>query len=484
MDVKCKGGLINYSCVDVSLPFGGPTSVTIGTFTFDNIVIPSWGQAAGGDMLFFGDVNVHGDSVGDHTFALPGTAPVLAGVIARSADVPIAVFPGDIFYNASWNDFVRDWGFLNNTGGKRITEYVVIGVMGNHDYSVAGDYNQGCAQWCPAFFLSDGKKAFHDPGLNTFSGQLVPLDYSLQIFVVGKTCLITFDNYHRVPDVQASYDWNAVYNKVKPYVDTVLFCSHHTGNAITTTADVMNGLRQYFPNLRIRGNVNHQHNNNIVSGDVWMTGGNGYNDSHDPKKTCKALGVDCCPTRWRSIDAGSTFEETGYGANQPCNGLGGPEPNWPSLRSPGYAALMTHAARAYASAVQELPPMSWESISTEEYIQNVHPTSLHDDYISPAPASVALSPITVQDLADVSNGDPEFSQKYARYYSIQNGYARCDRMAPRYRAPMISCYHDSDSSEVLAHTLSLLNDINVQPSNSPIVNVTPSGASVLSAMWM
>lgn len=489
VDLKTKGGSAQYSCVDVSVPFG-PLTVTVGPYTYDKIIVPAFGSVEGGDMLFFGDINTHED----HTWALMGAVAVMQGAVQSQKTPSVAVFPGDIFYNDSWDQTVTQWSALDvrkAPADRGIADYLVVGVLGNHDYQGnTGNPNDGDARWVPAFFLSDGKLPFYDPSLNSFAGHYVPLEFSLQIFLVGRTCLVLADNYHTPEALEAAYDWAGVAAKVKSAgADTVLFCSHHDAlQAAPPLAPpvgpaaidaIMLALQKYFlapgVNLRVRGNANHIHRNGSTNrpdppwDSIWLTGGNGYSTG---AASCKDAGRDCCPSLWRAQDAASTFLVTGYAPGQVCAGLGGAGEAGAALprHTPVYQKRLDALAQAYASPATTVA-VPW-TLSAEDMVVNTLPDSLHDDLLLDSRGFFA--PLTAENVTPIvpqGVSEQDFLQQYINHYAIQDGFARCDTLPPQFAHDGVTCYA-SDSRATLQAARAKLQQLDQPPSNEVPLNPT------------
>ena len=432
IDPKKNSAPVNYSYLNVSLTVG-PHKITVGSVNTYNVLIPTWGKDASGssDLLFFGDININEDGV----YGTTGAQRVMKAVVSRATDIPVAVFPGDIFYRDDWGGYVNMWTILNSTDNKKITEYLVVGVPGNHDYAINGS-GVGSAIWVPIFFMSDGMIPF-DQGLDSYQiGSKVPLLNTLQVFVIGSTCLILADNEYSDVDIAnavRTYDVNA---KIKDLVDTVLISTHwNTGGmgAVSVTGQVVNTLAPLFPSLRVRGNTNHWHCNQVDGSNpnVMATGANGFHSdcgSAGRNNSCAAQGAGCCPTKYSK----GQFLATGYNPGQVCDGLADvsagvykPDPTTTAantkiafdlnkLNGPEHYIPLTK----YSSANQLIPTISPLTI-TDDYIIEGHP-------IIQAPVTHS-SFLGFSDLLPLSE-QSKLPDQYRSFYKIQEGYPHCDNL--------------------------------------------------------
>ena len=423
-----KGGKVNskqtsssvkYSYANLSLPFG-PATVAVGPHTY-SVLVPRWGDDAGSDVLFFGDINLNEDG----RYGLRDAARVMQTVVGRNLATAAACFPGDIFYQDRWQDFVDKWKSLSETGGKKITEYMVFGVQGNHDYDIEGQRPVSGA-WVPVFFASDGLSSF-DQGLQGYQqGARVPLKNSIGVFVIGRTCFILADNYYSGAEIAGAYDWTSFDAGLGSSVDSVLVTTHWNGRncgAASETDEVLQALAGFFPSRRVRGNTNHVHCNGMQTSNIRQTGGNGYaSDCAAVKPSCVG-NAGCCP----SLYSQGIFGETGYGPGQVCAGIS-------SLFGDVGADVGVHepALRARLRAAFDAKThLNAHLLTPEETIRYYPPAVLNDDYILEGRA--VMSPLLWSDLQSLGEKLPEdqrgaFAEAYAQTYRIRDGYPQCSAL--------------------------------------------------------
>ena len=428
---------VQYSYSNLSLPFG-PATVSVGNHTY-NLLVPRWGDDAESDVLFFGDINVNEDG----RYGLQEAARVMQTVVGRNSATAAACFPGDIFYQDRWQDFVDKWKLLSETGGKKITEYMVFGVQGNHDYDIEGARPVSGA-WVPVFFASDGLSSF-DEGLQGYrQGTAVPLQNSIGVFVVGRTCFILADNYYRGDEIAGAYDWRSFDAALGSSVDCVLVTTHWNGvnlGAVSDTDQVLQALERFFPSRRVRGNTNHVHCNGMQSSNTKQTGGNGY------KGDCAAIqpscigNAACCP----SLYSRGTFAETGYGPGQVCAGIA----ERLAQDSPAVGSHEPALQRRLLAAFDSKAHLNGHLLTPEETIRYYPPGLLNDDFIHEGRA--VMAPLLRADLRSLGEKLPEdqregFEAAYAQRYRIRDGYPHCSTLSPAMPGkPGFDCWEDGAS---------------------------------------
>ena len=418
-DTKQTPSWVKYSYTNVSLPFG-PVTISVGPYTY-NTVVPHWGEDSGSDVLFFGDININDGPPG-----LMGASRVMQTVIGRNTNVAAACFPGDIFYKDAWQDFVECWKTLSNTGGKKITEYMVFGVEGNHDYDINGNLTVSGA-WTPVFFANDGLSSF-DEGLQNYrQGDPVPLKNSIGVFVLGKTCFILADNKYRGSEIAGAHDWKNFDATLGSIVDTVCVCTHWNGinlGAVSDTSEVLKALAGFFPSRKVRGNTNHVHCNGLQDANIKQTGGNGYHSDCASASLSCVNNSACCP----SLYSKGSFSETGYGPGQVCAGIsnlleGGPS----TVTAVHEPEIVSKLSVAFDSDAHMNPHI----LSPEEMIRYYPPMVLNDDYIIGGRS--VMPPLTEEELTTLAGSLPdrlqkEFVEEYTTRYNIKNGYPACSAL--------------------------------------------------------
>ena len=449
IDPKKNGAPVNYSYLNTSLTFG-PHKITVGGVNTYNVLVPTWGKSATGssDLLFFGDIDINEDG----QYGTVDAQRVMKAVVSRATDIPVAVFPGDIFYRNDWGGYVNMWSVLNSTDEKKITEFLVVGVAGNHDHDISGS-GVGSAIWVPIFFMSDGMVPF-DQGLGDYQiGTKVPLLNTLQVFVIGSTCLILADNEYSAVDLAAavqSYDVNA---KIKDLVDTVLISTHwNVGGmgAISVTSEVVNALAPQFPGLRVRGNSNHWHCNKVdpLNPNVMATGANGFHSdcgSYGKNNSCAAQGAGCCPTKYSN----GKFLATGYGPGQVCDGLSGGQDVY--APPPVDAAAMQKALDKLNGPEHYVSPTIYSS--AQQLIPVISPLAITDDYIIEG-QPIMQAPVTYSSFIGISNLLPssessKLPDMYRSFYNIKEGYPHCDKLRasePTHVKPGQNCWTPTGNS--------------------------------------
>jgi hypothetical protein len=299
----------------------------------------------------------------------------------------------------------------------------------------------------------------------------------MQIFVVGRTCLILADNYHTVEELEEALDWADVNRTITGLVDTVLFSSHHDTDAPTNTLMIMNGLGKYFSPLRVRGNVNHIHANGVYGPaggwqDVWMTGGNGFHDGGGwTMMTCAEYGKNCCPSLWSQDGDQSTFLTTGYGPGEVCEALGTYNSSSIGLSSSRLnAALVSNFQSSTRSSVAPTVGPDDEG----PLIASIMPTSLHDHYI--LNNHMVFAPILKEDIKRRLGIDERLVNAYIKHWGISDGYAQCDGLPntpSKLGTPGINCYiAGKSSSQLLAATEAKLEKAGIPLSKEPIAGAS------------
>lgn len=321
-----------YSFIDTKI-LSGINTITVGQWKY-TINVPKYGEGADG-MIIIGDPNIgpiSRYSLGNADYVIKNT------LLNLENQVPLVVWLGDIFYHDSPDSIITEIPKLiniNNGAVSGFNTYLHVGTQGNHDYSSntachnciwnINKYNMLCVEdsrvsgsWVNYIMLSDGLKSFHD-GLSEIyhRGCRVPFEYTLQVKVIGRTCLLLIDNAWHYDEVHIN--WNELFNKVKSYVDTLIVAGHwdmkHAGSK-SSVNDWVTFLKRYF-SKNIFGVQGHTHINkisNIQDNVIVTAGGNGFRGSGcDCSHTC--IGCHCCcPTLYNN----GKFIIGGWNNNELC----------------------------------------------------------------------------------------------------------------------------------------------------------------------
>lgn len=340
--------LWDYSFIDTSL-YVGKNLITIDKWTY-TINIPHFGIKTSNDdtTLFIGDVNIA--KAGQ--FALGEADKVIKNIVLEYQNIsPLIVWVGDIFYHDTSNIITEEWPKLinnNNNNINGITNYLHIGILGNHDYIShtachdcnwhinrnglsCANSNEPSGSWVQYFFATDALKSFHNDLSSVYHrGCRVPYEYSFQIIVLGRTGYITIDNTWAPNEV--NINWNDVKNKLNNYIDTIFIIGHwdmiHAGSKSGVT-DWILYLYKYFDNKQIHGIQGHTHINKYehinryshryqknIDYKLITTGGNGFKGSGcNCKNNCFYCHC-CCPTLYKN----NTWVIGGWDNNNLCFG--------------------------------------------------------------------------------------------------------------------------------------------------------------------
>lgn len=484
--IDCKKGNgwptdLPFAFTDLSVPFGQQTVTVTGSSSDDdykyNLIVPSVG-VSDTDMLFIGDVQTQ-----EGGWGLSGAADVLVEVLGNSKSTSLIVFPGDIFYNNS--PYIKDvaWSATPPQGLARgtrpITDFLVVAVPGNHDYDALGcgpcNFSQprgslkctaspstANAMWVPVFFATDAMKSFND-GLSE-AGQpacAVPIEYTLQIYVIGTTCLVLADNVWKPEDSDAAVggDWSKVASRLPSSVTTVIVSTHWDGRgagAISDTLDWTNYLKGKFPGKKVFGDANHTHTNTVLSGDpgIVKSGGNGFRGAGcGCQGTCQ--GCDCCcPSMWTKdgqwIPGGWRQGQLCATAAKNTNQLTA------IIRSSMQATLSTNITQLAAFNNNIHVPLT-----EQETLRWFAPPFLVDDAVYPRirggpfenlkqsePSwnpNAAASPLREDWYPPQLRATPEITKAYNDTYEIDRGYPSCRSLSPFPNAadPGFTCWDDT-----------------------------------------
>lgn len=476
---------LSYVFTDIGAP-PGPQTIVVGTdskYTY-NVLIPSAVHSADSDILFIGDVQTQGGN-----FGLTGVSDVIVDVLSKAKDTSLVVFPGDIFYHNT--AYIMDTAWSSSSeglmrGSRPITDFLVVAVPGNHDYDALGcgecnfrqqqkgsllcttALSRANALWVPIFFVTDAMKSFND-GLADVgeSSCAVPIQYTLQIYVIGSTCLILVDNvWHPSESDQAvGGDWTKVANRLPPSVTTILVSSHWDGVAMGAVSDTLEWgeyLKSKFPGRRVICNTNHTHTNTVLSGDpgVAKSGGNGFHGAGcSCTGACRGCAC-CCPSMWTKDQQ---WIQGGWSSGQLCSQLlsstngGGQQPpsHHDKLQSTLQATPNTEAIQLAAFNSNKHVPLS-----AEEAIQWFAPPFIVDDAVyrrkkgpfeklkqlhptwNPNAAAV---PLTKQRYPKQIRTDPRIVEAYDKTYGMKDGYPNCKNLAvffPDAADPGFTCWTD------------------------------------------
>jgi hypothetical protein len=441
-----------YSYTNVAMPTGQQT-VVVGSFQY-HLLIPHAGTKTDTDVMFVGDINLNDGGSG-----MTGAQAAYTKILSKTTDaVSLMLFPGDVFYHD--DDFIAQmWAGPLSDASRPITNYLVAAVPGNHDYEVNGCGGDDCkwtregacgaipvanAMWLALFFATDAMKSFEGLQHDGKPGCKVPMEYSLQIYVVGRTCIVMGDNVWLASAAEGALDWSSVNARIAPVVDTVIICTHWNGinlGAASTTMDWTNALAKHFPGKRVFADTNHTHQNSVTSktpaslGQA-MSGGNGFGGG-------PCLGnAACCPSIWRKDQ---TWVVGGYGAGEVCEGMSS-------------ATLSTgEFFGSDTTARQQLEAFNADAslpLSEQELIRWFAPPVLADEASFPRRRSIEEVPAPPDWDANVTVSpihwyppqmSPEVVGAYKEYYAMRNGYPRCDRLAtvaPSQTLPGYTCWND------------------------------------------
>lgn len=455
---------VAWSLVDVGVP-PGPLRVKVGPYCYD-LVIPSVGGPSKTDVLFIGDLNMHEDG----NWGRPDVTSVMRKVVGNAADTSIIAFVGDILYDNT--PFIRDkaWPALSTPdSGRPVTDFLVMGVVGNHDYDAAGCTECGSwtpkgqlqclptppqheeppsAAWVPLYFATDGMKSFHD-GLSDLNEPncTLPLEYTTQLVVVGETAILTGDNTWKEDAVDtAVQDWGKVAAKLKGVVDTVIVATHWNSlglGAVSTTVDWARHVGSKLPGFRVFGDTNHVHKNTAFSGgspQVVTSGGNGFTGTcSDPKGSCKNNQC-CCPSMWTKE---KQWKMGGWQSGQVCGDLHG------EVEAELVSELQTVPTDVVEAQLTAFNQNVIQTPSTPELLRWFAPPFVVDDSMFPSrkdPSKLVegVLPIAAGSLPKEFFSSERMRELYRNTYGLDRGYPSCESLQGLAEAtPGMNCWDDS-----------------------------------------
>lgn len=340
--------LWDYAFIDTALPVGYHT-ITIDKWIY-NVYIPRFGSRVNNDDTTFiiGDPNIGASS----RWALGKADTVIKSkFLEYNNKSTLVVWLGDIFYHDTPNIITEEWPKLteiqHNNVIKGVTNFLHIGIIGNHDYSSSTachsckwinnknglsctNNNEVSAIWIPYFFATDAIKSFHNKLDQIYHRSCrVPYEYTLQVNVLGRTGYISIDNAWHPHEM--NINWIELSNKINNYIDTILIMGHWdyiNSGAYSGISDWISFLYKFFASKKIYGVQGHthintiqtinkydHHNNNNINYQLITAGGNGFRGSGcDCKGNCFNCHC-CCPTLYKN----NNWIIGGWNNNNFCN---------------------------------------------------------------------------------------------------------------------------------------------------------------------
>ena len=420
---------IKHACIDVALPNGTQQTISVGGFTYD-IKIPSAGRShIRDDILFIGDVNINEDGI----WGKIGTRQVLRDVLKESAAV--VFFGGDIFYHD--DPFIEDiaWPSLDESA-RGISEHLVVAIPGNHDYEQGGCIycswrgsrkcydGEANAFWVPAFFASDGMKPFYDDGgEGDTKGCAVPLEFTLQILVIGRTVLLTGDNVWSPAELDRLVNWNDLIDRLSTIdVSTIIVATHWNQpglGAVSSTEAWVAYVASKLSTFRVFGNTNHVHRNGVERSEfpqVVSSGQNGMRDWSSPSRECR--GSPCCPSLWLST---MEWKAGGWLKGQVCGDLFVDtrfEPTEIDELQQRQLHVFNEGSH-YTSATDDVIYTHAPPFITDSVLVGVRFSAMY---------AIAASPIGHESLP-MSISSRDLTAEYVTAYGISDGFPHCDNLA-------------------------------------------------------
>lgn len=423
---------LRFSVLDLALPANSKQRVRVGDFAYD-LLIPSIGDNHSADILFLGDVNINEDGLWGKT----GTAQVIRDVL-RSASAPMALFGGDIFYHDDSFIEAVAWPALDQGSGRGISDHLVVALPGNHDYEQSGCVycsnwqSQGPSRkcmrsssvnafWVPLFFASDGSRPFWEIGdYGATEGCAVPLEFTLQVVLAGRTAVLTGDNVWPPEALNALVNWDAFARRLRELAVRALIVTTHWNvaglGAVSSAEDwtiyVASRLSGKVPDLIVLGNTNHVHRNAVERWPeprIMSSGQNGMRDWSSPEKECR--GSQCCPSMWLSS---LVWKTGGWRAGEVCGDL---------------FPLSLGGFYFYESALETAKRKACK----DEFIYTHAPPFLSDMVLVPLTSSddiaSAASPLRTVSLPLWFDHDPSMVALYLKVYNVSRGFPSCNSLA-------------------------------------------------------
>ena len=449
-----------YAFTDLAVAVG-QRKIAVGAFTY-NVRVPGAGTADDDVIVFIGDPDVD-DPDG---WSLGGAGGVMVDVFEqRASDARLVVFLGDTFYKNDSNGIQTSWAKLsvnvhtNAISSRPITDFLTVGIIGNHDYQAETGCgacnwtwsNTSCletpdakasAAWMPYFFSQDGVTSSFEAGLSaTYRNSCrVPIAFTFSAYVVGRSCLVTFDGAWSPRDVPDDV-WRNLEKRVAAVVDRVLICGHFSsgdgGGKDGTTQIWVNHVKQelqLFKNHAIVGVQGHNHQNVGAAGlarpgqvpfSLVTVGGNGYKGAG-----CGCTGVCrgcdcCCPSLYKS----GQFTLGGWSNGGLCSGLPGASQTVATTN----AAVLARK-QWQRQQLENVNARNHEPFTDAEVFQWYDP-SLRD--FAPYPRNPAYAAFEVPPTMNPGEASPpyerdelgmlpaELHQPFARYYNFKAGYPEC-----------------------------------------------------------
>ena len=283
-----------------------------------------------------------------------------------------------------------------------------------------GQCHDANAFWAPAFFTSDGMRPFYDDAGEGVRGCALPLNFTAQVLVIGRTALLTGDNAWPPEELDRLIQWDDLSKRLSTAgVTTVVVATHWNVpglGAVSSTETWTMYVAGKLGGFRVFGNTNHVHRNAVERSapQVISSGQNGMRDWSSPAKFCR--GSQCCPSMWAST---LEWKFGGWLKGQVCGDLFGPRESADPIDSLQRKQLeMFNNGDSYAG-VDDVIYTHAPPFVTDLILVGMRSSALF---------AMANSPIRMGYLPSCLNSG-NLTAEYIMVYGISDGFPHCDNLA-------------------------------------------------------